>query len=593
MSLLAELKRRNVVRVAILYAASSWFALQVADLGMSLLHLPDWTGRLVLVVAAIGLPLVLVFSWVYEVTPQGIRKDADVRPDAASSAEAHRRLDVATLVVVTLAFAALATDRLIPLVEQNETLGTPEEAAAVPTKALPAVGLPTRSIAVLPFLDLSPSGDQQYFSHGLSEELINLLARVPDLRVIGRTSSFQFAGRHVDLRSIGAQLGVGTLLEGSVRTSGGRVRVTAQLIDAADGSHLWSEEYDRELDDVFALQDEIATTIVQKLRMTLLGGVLPVRHAPRSVEAYSLFLRGRYLHDRRSSEELGRAIEYYEEALRLDPQYALAWAALSLAYALQADSGYTDVAAGYSKARDAAARARALDSELAEAYVARGRISMAYDWDWARAREELELALTLDPGNIEALMMSGNLALTLGRADEAIELYQRARDRDPLRAAAHNNFGIACYFAGRLAEAEAAFHRLLELSPGRAGAHYFLTRVLLARDDAQSALRMAGLESGEVWRLQALALARDAIGARREADAALQQLIEQFANQAAFQIAEVYAHRRAADEAFNWLERAYEQHDGGLPHLQGNPLFAGLRTDPRYESLRTRLQLTQ
>jgi len=593
MSLLAELKRRNVVRVAILYAASSWFALQVADLGMSLLQLPDWTGRLVLLVAAIGLPLVLLFSWVYEITPQGIRKDSDVRLDAATSAEAHRRLDVATLVVVALAFAVLATDRLIPPAKHSETASAQEEASGSLAQAPAAVALPVRSIAVLPFLDLSPAADQQYFSYGLSEELINLLTRVPDLRVIGRTSSFQFEGRNVDLRSIGAQLGVGTLLEGSVRTSGGRIRVTAQLIDAADGSHLWSEEYDRELEDVFALQDEIARTIVEKLRMTLLGGVLPVRHAPRSVEAYSLYLRGRYLHDRRSSEELGRAIEYYQEALRLDPEYALAWAALSRAYALQADSGYADVAAGYANSRDAAARAKALDPELAEAHVAWGRISMAYDWDWAKAEQELKLALALDPGNIEALMMSGNLALTLGRAAEAVELYQRARDRDPLRAATHNNLGIACYFAGRLPEAEAAFHRVLELSPGRAGAHYFLTRVLLAGDDAQSALRMAGLESGEVWRLEALALARDALGARREADAALRQLIEQFADQAAFQIAEVYAHRQAADEAFEWLQRAYEQRDGGLPHLQGNPLFANLRTDPRYESLRTRLQLTQ
>ena len=328
-------------------------------------------------------------------------------------------------------------------------------------------GAPAReiaSIAVLPFADMSQARDQEYFSDGLSEELLDVLAKISQLRVIGRTSSFQFKGKNEDLRAIAEKLGVDHLLEGSVRKEGNRVRITAQLIRASDGSHLWSETYDRTLDDVFKVQDEIADAVAQAMKVTLLVGRLPERKRAREQRsAQPRTSKGS------TSSNVGRGTTTRKpscrstERLAADREFAPAWAGLAWVYALQAGLGVIPAESGSKQARDAAQRALGLDSKLVEAHTAMVYILTGYDWDWAGADAEVQQVLALDPGNADALYSAGLLARTLGRFDEAISFYQRAMARDPLSAGVHNNLGLALYYAGRLPEAEAQLRKLLEL----------------------------------------------------------------------------------------------------------------------------------
>ncbi len=456
------------------------------------------------------------------------------------------------------------------------------------TAAAPA----SASIAVLPFDDMSAAHDQEYFTDGLAEELLDTLVQVPGLRVAARSSSFQFKGSHEDLRDIGRRLGVATILEGSVRKEGRHLRISAQLVNAADGFTLWSHSYDRELDDIFAVQDDIARAVSGALQVKLLGrGGAPPATPGGNAEAYNLYLQGRYLASRRTSSELEQAISRYRQALQLDPGYALAWVGLADAHSNQADLGAVPVEEGYAKAREDAKKALALDPDLAVAWAALGWIRVSHDWDWSGADAAYEKALTLEPGNAMVIRRAGALAGTLGRFDEAIELDRRAARLDPLSASGQSNLGLHALYAGRLDAAEAAFRKALELNPEFPSAHAFLARVRLGRSDAVAALDEAEQEGDPFWRLFGRALAYHAMGRESESDAALGQLIEKDQDDGAFQIAEVYAYRGETDTAFAWLERAYGQRDGGFNEMKGDPLLHSLAADPRYEALLKRLGL--
>ncbi len=447
------------------------------------------------------------------------------------------------------------------------------------------------SIAVLPFADMSQAKDQEYFSDGLSEELLDALARIPQLRVIGRTSSFQFKGKNEDLRVIGRKLGVDHLLEGSVRKEGKRVRITAQLIKVSDGSHVWSETYDRMLDNVLMLQDEIADATAQALRVTLLAGKTPEQTSIARNDAHMLYLEGRYYFKRRTKDDYERAIASYKSALSVDPTFAPGWSGLAWVYAHQAGLGLIPAETGSRQARDAAQRALALDPKLVEAHTAMVYVLTGYDWDWSAADTEVQQVLILAPGSAEALVSAGVLARTLGRFDEAIDFYQRAKARDPLSTAVHNNLGLALYYAGRPAEAEAELRALLELRPGFAAGNAHLSKVLIARGQRDAALAAIEGESSEAWRAIGLPLAYHALGRKAESDAALRELTDKFAGDWAYQIAEVHAFRGEIDDAFKWLDRAYTQRDGGFSEMKGDPLLKNLERDPRYPELLRKLKL--
>src|SRR5688572_25743590 len=460
LSVIAELKRRNVFRVAALYLVAAWVLLQVGELLFGLLGLPAWSNKLLFAGLVLGFVPALIFSWVYELTPEGLKREHEVERNASITAATARKLDLIVVGLLIVAIVVVAVERFIP---RTPPIEAATEAASGASSAEAPVQAAAKSIAVMPFADMSAGKDQEYFADGLSEELLNLLAKIPDLRVAARTSAFKFKGEKIDVKEVAQKLNVAHILEGSVRKSGNKVRITAQLVKATDGYHLWSQTYDRTLDDIFVVQDDIAGEVVKALKLTLLGPTSVTRSRPVDPEAYNLALQGRFFLERRSRKDLERAVEYFRRSFERDPGYAPAWAGLSEAYARQADNGFVPVADGYRRAREAAEKALALDPQLVDAHLAMGWIQTTYDWDWAAADASFRKALDLEPGSAQALRSAGIQAMTLGRWNEAIDLANKTIERDPLRPNYYNNLGLALLAVNRDAEAEAAFRKALEL----------------------------------------------------------------------------------------------------------------------------------
>ncbi|HYM43631.1 MAG TPA: TIR domain-containing protein [Steroidobacteraceae bacterium] len=444
------------------------------------------------------------------------------------------------------------------------------------------------SIAVLPLANESGEASQQYFSDGISEDLITALGQFPGLKVIGRSSAFQFRDSKEDSRSIGAKLGVAHLLEGSVRKSGDTIRVSAELIDTADGSMQWSERYDRPYKDLFALQDEITRAVAGALRTKLLPGEHAAEQSKRppggSLEAYNALLQGQFFFSRNTEADYRRAIEYYAQATQLDPRYALAWSDLSQAW-INLGSRFlegTPAQESYAKARAAADRALVLSPDLAAAHLARGELLRVADFDWRGAESEYRRALTLAPSDGEATFYLGRQLATLGAVEPAIELTHQALATEPLQANWYS--WLASYLSGlnRLSEAERAIRRAIELGPGAAAYHYRLTMIEVQRSDAPAALDAAQQEPPGPWQDIALASARQIGGDRKAADAALRTLIDRYASLGPFQIAEIYALRNDAKATFEWLDRALSNHDPGIVYLLYDPFILRYKDDARF-----------
>lgn len=448
------------------------------------------------------------------------------------------------------------------------------------------------SIAVLPFVNMSEDQSQEYFSDGLAEELLNDLAKIKELRVAARTSSFQFKGRNEDLRIVGEKLNVSTILEGSVRKEGRRVRITAQLIKAADGFHLWSETYDRELDDIFSVQEEIARSVAASLKVTLLGGKVSAASSPgANVDAYNAYLQGRYFREQNTEEGSNKAVAYFEQAIKLDSEYARAWAALAETHSFQADTGYRPTDDGYRKAREEAERALALDPNLADAHAEMALISFSYDWDWAAAEASFQKALALEPGNAKVIQGAALLSMSFGRLDQATELLRRAIELDPLSTDSYRYFALAQLYASHYAEVLEYEKKMLELSPAAPFGHCTMAWAALLQGRPQDALNEVEREPLEVFRLTTRSLAYHALRNKRESDAALQELIAKYHADGAYQVAEVYAFRGESGPAFEWLDKAYAQHDGGLAFIKGDPLLRNIEHDPRYSAFLTKMRL--
>ena len=454
----------------------------------------------------------------------------------------------------------------------------------------------TPSIAVLPFINMSRDEDNEYFADGLSEELLNVLAKIRGLRVASRTSAFFFKGKDIDIPTVAQKLNVATVLEGSVRKSGKRVRITAQLIQVATDSHLWSETYDRELDDIFAVQDDIAQSVVKELRSALLGeggGAAADAEAKAEVqaaaagradnpEAYRLYLQGRYFIDRMTQADIARGVDYFRQALGIDPEFALAWAGLSRAYYTQAGYGWAPVADGFERARDAAKKALALAPDLPEGHVCLGNVLEGYDWNWKAANAEYQLALALAPNNVNVLRAVAGMTRILGGAEPAIELLRKAAELDPLSSSAQRILGLRCFLVGRCDEAMVALEAALDLNPKSGLVHCFMCATRLAQGRAAEALELAQRETLPDFRLLGIALAQHTLGNKEASDAALRQLGDDHGNEAAYQCAEACGWRGEIDRAFEWLERAYTQRDPGLAIASSDPFFLPLQDDPRW-----------
>lgn len=456
-----------------------------------------------------------------------------------------------------------------------------------------AVKAQTPSIAVLPFVNLSSDKDQEYFSDGLAEELLNVLAQIKDLHVTGRASSFQFKGKNEDLHSIGQKLNVATVLEGSVRKQGNRVRISVQLINVSDGFNLWSQTYDHTLNDIFAVQDEIATSVASALKATLLKSASPSAHTANP-DAYSAYLQAHYFFQRGTEADSNTAIRYYERAVQIDPNYALAWAGLADAYSWQGT--WLDVAPDrlFPMAKEAVKKALTLDPNLAEGYAAAGWIKMYYDWDWSGADHDFQRALALSPGNSAFLRGASDPAATLGRLDEAISLCQRAVQLDPLNWDAYRWLNIYSRSVGRLDDAESAARKAVELNPLAADPRLALGLTNLLQGKTSAALEeMEQIREEGYTRCSGLAVAYYAAGRRKESDAALDELIRKYSNTAAYNIAGVYALRGEVDQAFEWLERAYRQRDSGIPGLSYGTSLNPIRHDLRFKALLQKLHMPE
>jgi TolB-like protein/Tfp pilus assembly protein PilF len=454
------------------------------------------------------------------------------------------------------------------------------------------VAIPEKSIAVLPLVNSTGDPANEYFSDGMSEEFISTLSRLQELKVVGRTSSFQFKGKTDDSRTIGEKLGVYYLLEGSVRKSADRVRIAVALVKAGDGANVWSETYDRELKDIFAVQSEIAGAVAKQLKVALLGNngqTAPLTTAAtpsnQNVEAYNALLQGNFYYYRRTAEDTRKAIGYYEEAIRLDPRYALAYAKLSI-NALTLATNYAGLATkereeAIAKARASAKRALELDPNLADAHLAQGGILELFDFNFAAAESEYRRAFELAPQNAAVTSSLALLLSELGRLDEAVALLQRAIALEPLRIASHSNLALCLIPLGRYDEAEAALRKAIELQPQSARNYSKLAVIQILRGNPGAAVELAKQETDPFWRTYALALAQFANGDRAEADATLKKLIDEYADDGGSQIAEVYALRKEPEKMFEWLEHAWTTHDTGVAELLSNPFLLAYKDDPR------------
>ena len=507
---------------------------------------------------------------------------------------------------VCLAVPEAERATMIAVARGDRGTGRLADLSAVALPGLPVVTPPSRaidaaspSIAVLPFVNLSDDAANAHFADGLSEELSSVLAKIPGLRVASRTSAFSFRGdATASVPVVARKLGVATVLEGSVRRSGRRVRITTQLVDATSDSPLWAQTYDRELGDLFAVQDDIAGSVVRELRAALPGeptdaavatrATADVRRATRGrttdAEAHERYLLGRFLVDRLTPDDTVTAIGYLRQALQIDPRYALAWAGLAGAYSNQAGYGWAETGPTFELAKSAARHALDLEPDLPEGHAELGWVQISHDWDWRAADASYARALELGGGDRSIVSAASVLADSLGRHEQAVALARRAAVLDPLSYIAHGNLALRCLNSGLLDEADAALHSAFRLNPRAALLHAVLGTLRLEQGDPGAARAAFESEAIEPLRLAGIAMARHAAGEREAGEVALRQLIARCADNGALQIAETFACFGDADRAFEWLDRAYEQRDSGLPQLRSWPLLRNLHDDPRWRA---------
>ena len=581
-SFFKELKRRNVFRVAIAYVLVAWVLLQIADVLFPALGLPEWTIRLVAGLLILGFPLSVFFAWAFELTPEGLKRDEEVnRSDSVTKAGAQR-LNVATIVVAIVAVGLFAADRFVW--QSEDEPDAPQPTASAPPDE-------SRSIAVLPFVNMSADEEQEYFSDGLTEELLNVLARGKEMRVIGRTSSFQFKGKNEDLREIGRKLNVSHILEGSVRRAGDTVRITAQLIDSSDGAHLWSSTFDRTLDDIFAVQDEIANAVFAALQVELLG-VAETPGSPRNAEAYDLYLKGLRARHLPGPANMQEARKLLERSLELDPALAVAWQHLAAVYSSMTVAGVLPTSEGIQLAKDAVNRALELDPNSTGAYAVLGFIRTNFDRDWEGAEAAYARALEIDPNNAHALNGAGGLAAALGNHAAAMNYNARSIAVDPLNVRALHNRGFTHYLGRDFDAAEDALLEAIEFAGGNyIYAHTILSLILLEQGRLEEALEASEKELGEPWRLITQSLVYHALGREEESETALQAFIDKYSDRVAVPIGGTYAFRGDADKAMEWFNRAYAQNDPQLTLMGVHPVHDKIQDDPRFQELLRKLNL--
>ena len=572
----AELKRRNVYKIAIAYAVVAWLLMQVASQIFPFFDIPNWAVRLVVLLLIIGFPVALILAWAFEVTPEGIKRTEFADELPKKSARSH-----AWIYVVVVAGAISAS-----LFFFGRYTATSKQSAL--TEA------PAKSIAVLPFENLSGNPENAYFTDGIQEEILMRLAKIADLKVVSRTSTVRYKRSPGSLREIATQLGVTNVLEGSVQHTADRVHVNVQLIKAASDTHLWAEAYDRKLTDIFAVESEIAKTIADTLQAKLTGSE---KHAiaarpTENTEAHQLYLKGRFFWNKRTGNDLKKSIDYFNQAIAADPKYALAYAGVAEAYAVLPTYAGGTPQECYPKAEAAAKRALALDETVAEAHNALGEVFLFYDFDFARSIREFQRAIELKPNYASAHQWYGNdLLVPLGRFDEAIAEVKRALELDPLSLIINEDLGNTYYSARRYDEAIEQLTKTLELDSSFYYAHWSLGVAFEAKGTLDAAIeeyQKARALNDDPFVLALLGHAYASSGNEAEALKILDQLKELSKQRyvTAYNFAIVYLGLGDKEEALRWLQKSYQDRAGyDIATIKVDPFLDPLRGDPRFEEL--------
>jgi len=578
MSLFNELKRRNVLRVGAAYIVAAWLVIQVTETIFPLFGFDDTPARLVVIVLSIAFIPSLIFAWVFEITPEGLKRDEDVVREHSIAHVTGKKLDRIILVVLALALGYFAFDKFVLSESREAAIAETAHQAGRNEALVESYG--DKSIAVLPFVNMSSDPEQEYFSDGISEELLNLLSKIPEMRVISRSSAFSYKDRDLDIPTIAAQLNVAHILEGSVRKTGNQVRITAQLIEARSDTHLWSETYDRELENIFDVQDEIAAIVVEKLKITLLGG--PPKTQKTKPEVYTLNLQADYLAHTITEESLREAIVLYKEALAIDPAYVPAWLGISATYNRLGGIRVMSAEQARTLSLEAIRHALAIAPDSAKALDGMAWISFKNDGDYVMAAENFERALIIEPTNTHII---GNVSIfltSLGRLGEAIQFAEYQVSRDPVNVVAYNNLGIRYRFAEKFEKAKKTFSTTLLLNPTAVGVEYEIGAALLSEGNFAAAAAAFEREPFVVFQQIGMAMTCHAQGMSDLSDELLEKLISSFGDRIPYYIAQIMAFRGEFDGAFEWLERAHLGNDYEIGNIIHEPLLKGLRTDPRW-----------
>jgi TolB-like protein/Flp pilus assembly protein TadD len=590
----SELKRRNVYKVAVAYAVVAWLLIQAASILFPTFDAPSWAMKVLVGLLVLCFPVALVLSWAFEITPEGIKLESEIDPRKSITRKTGRKIVGLTIAVAIVAagllvFQMVGRDHSSPAVADARRAGDTEGGRP----GSPSLSIPEKSIAVLPFDNLSRDPDNAYFVEGIQDEILTRLAKIADLKVIARSSTLRFQNKG-DLPQIAEQLGVAHLLEGSVQKVNDQVRINVQLIKAASEAHLWAEIYDRKLTDIFAVESEIAKTIADTLQAKLSGSEQHVIAArpTENTEAHQLYLKGRFFWNKRTGNDLRKSIDYFQQAIAADPNYALAYAGLADAYAFL--PGYTAGSPqdSYPKSIAAAKKALELDDTLAEAHTALAIATWLYDFDFSQANREFQRAIELNPNYAIAHQQYGNILLSaLGRFDEAIAEAKRAVELDPLSLVINSDLGVDYFFARRYDEAITQLRKTLEMDPGYYYGYVNLGQALDlkgARDAAIAEYQKARALNDDPYILGLLARSYGLSGNKTEAEKILNQLKELSKQRyvAAYSFALTYLGLGNIEEALRWLEQAYQNRAGNdIGWIRVDPLLDPLRGDPRFDAL--------
>ena len=564
-----ELKRRNVFKAAVAYIVFAWLLLQVGSLVLPIIEAPEYSMKLLLLMLSVGFPLWLIFAWVYEITPEGLKKTSNVSAETSITSTTSSKLNKVIITTLSLVVLVLAYQLFgKPIVDSDTS---------------------NKSIAVLAFADMSPQKDQEYFSDGISEELLNLLAKNPELRVISRTSSFSYKNKAITAEQIGKELKVSHILEGSVRKSGTTLRVTAQLIDTESGAHVWSDTFDRDYSDILRIQDEISDIVSKKLRVSLLGTDTDDREV--DPEAYTSYLKARYLNNKTTREGMIEAEVLIKEAIDKDDSYPPFYALLASIYQKSYyNFGLKPLEETLVEGIAAAHKAIELDPGYGVAHVDLASLLMM-GWQFKEGQFHMERAMELEPGNS---VIIGTVALhQLKGVDEAISLIEKAIQVDPVNYVNYYNLAHQNYLNGNLEAAESHLNTFMSHYPDSGIQHYLMSRIKIAQGDLETAVKEAELEKVPFFSLYGRYFAYYAAGRKEEADSLFLELKETYSATDPANMADMSAFRGDYDAAFEWLSKAIDIKDPVLLEMLDYPSFKEMHSDPRWNELIERMQLPE